>query len=273
MHSTISCINQQSAYSTFGHRISDFVRNVDSARFIAIQTLRSSYRRTYLGPIWISLNQVTFVVGVGLLFSIILKQPAADHVAHVALGATTWALVSNLIRTATTSIPKALQNSHSGSRPLWFYALCDVVEQFLIFSHTFTAAVLIATFVNNVNFGPTSLVLILVLLVLAIDAFVACLWLGPLCARYRDLANAVGSTLILAGFLVPTFWSVDNLGTSTWIVSVNPLAWPIEVVRDIVTVGDLPNELFRNLVFVSVINGAVGWLVYRKVQSQLGLWS
>ena len=56
------------------------------------QAIKISYRRTTLGPIWITLQQVAFVVGISLLYSQLFKVKSADMVPLVAFGIAFWGL-------------------------------------------------------------------------------------------------------------------------------------------------------------------------------------
>jgi lipopolysaccharide transport system permease protein len=52
------------------------------------QSIKISYRRTTLGPIWITLQQLAFIIGIGLLYSHLFKVKfgAVSGIRHQFLG-------------------------------------------------------------------------------------------------------------------------------------------------------------------------------------------
>ena len=55
------------------------------------------YRRSLLGPFWITLSAGAMIGGIGLLYSQLLKQPTADYLPFLAAGLITWFFISAVI--------------------------------------------------------------------------------------------------------------------------------------------------------------------------------
>ena len=67
-------------------------------------TPSSQYRRTYLGPWWITVQLVIFVAGLSLLFGILLKQDLKTFVPYVTLGFVAFNWMTGMIQGGATSI-------------------------------------------------------------------------------------------------------------------------------------------------------------------------
>ena len=99
---------------------------------LAWQTIRISYRRTTLGPYWISLQQAAFVAGISLLYSKLLQTSTLDMVPIAAFGIVFWGLITNLISTSSTLFVQQSQSIKSATLPLTFYIFsCQGCEPIL----------------------------------------------------------------------------------------------------------------------------------------------
>jgi lipopolysaccharide transport system permease protein len=66
---------------------------------------------------------------------------------------------------------------------------------------------------------------------MALNAFAACLLLGMLCARFRDIGPIVGSVMQLAFFVTPVIWKPELLAGKAWLLPLNPFHAVMETVR------------------------------------------
>ena len=59
--------------------------------------IRQRYRRSVLGPLWITLTTLVTIAGMGPLYGALLRIPIEDFVPYLALGIIVWSLISSLI--------------------------------------------------------------------------------------------------------------------------------------------------------------------------------
>lgn len=64
---------------------------------------RARYKRSVLGPLWLVLGTGISVLGLGFVWSIILKTDRATFIPSVTLGLVLWYWVSGLIMESTTT--------------------------------------------------------------------------------------------------------------------------------------------------------------------------
>src|SRR5262249_20354815 len=71
------------------------------------------------------------------------------------------------------------------------------------------------------------------LAIVTVNGFWIGLLVGTLCARFRDLPPIVSSLMQIAFFVTPVMWTSDQLPHEvSWVVTVNPLASLLHVIRD-----------------------------------------
>ena len=236
------------------------------------QAIKISYRRTTLGPFWITLQQIAFVVGISLLYSQLFKVKSGDLVPLVAFGITFWGLLTSCITGATSNFIQQSQSIKSSTLPISFYVFSSVSQQLLTFLHSAVVLIPLA-FVFDSTPRFICLVTVPLAIVCAIlNGFSLGLWLGPLSARYRDVSASIPIVIQLGMFLSPVFWSPSLLTGREWIVNYNPLAWMIETFRSPILGGDVRIDLWVRLIILTSANLALGVTVLHRVRDKITYW-
>jgi ABC-2 type transport system permease protein len=236
------------------------------------QSIKISYRRTTLGPIWITIQQIAFIAGISLLYSQLFKVKSADLVPLVAFGISFWGLITSYITGASSNFIQQSQAISSSTLPISFYVFSTVSQQLLTFLHS---AVVLIPFAFL--FGTSPRLICLVTLPFAItfatiNGFALGLWLGPLSARHRDISASIPIVIQLAMFLSPIFWSPSLLGDRDWIIHYNPIAWMIETFRSPILGGPIQGELWIKLGLFTVANLVLGITVLSRVRNKISYW-
>jgi ABC-2 type transport system permease protein len=246
------------------------MRNEWSA--LAWQSIKISYRRTSIGPYWISLQQAAFVAGISLLYSQLLKTSTSDMVPLAAFGIIFWGLITNLIQTSSILFVQQSQAIKSATLPLTFYIFSSISQQVIVFAHSAIVIIPFA-FAFNVAPRPISVITIPLSLFLAvINGFSFALWLGPLSTRFRDISISIPIVVQIAMFLSPVFWSSDLLSGREWIIQYNPTAWMIETFRSPILGGDVKTDLWVRLAVFSLANFTIGITVFNKSRDKISYW-
>ena len=59
--------------------------------------IRQRYRRSVLGPFWLTISTAALLGGMGPLYGTLFGQPLAEYFPHLAIGWVVWSLISGLI--------------------------------------------------------------------------------------------------------------------------------------------------------------------------------
>jgi ABC-type polysaccharide/polyol phosphate export permease len=231
---------------------------------LARQDVASSYRRTALGPFWISLQQVAFVAGIGVLYSQLLKVDGRDHIPLVAYGISIWGLFTRMVQSSSGVFIDGGGSIRSSNLPRSFFVFHFVARDFMIFLNSVLVLALIPLLYRRTP-HPSALIAVPIGIVCILSLGVGFgLWLGPLSVRYRDVNVGVGSLLQIALFLTPIFWNPKTLGESHWAVKFNPLGWIVNLIREPL-LGQMIDVRTLVLVFLfTVVNLTVGFVTFAK---------
>ena len=108
------------------------------------QDIRRRYRRSILGPIWLTISMGVLVGALGTLYGTLLKVEIAEYVPFLALGFIVWTLISGLITDGGTAFISAESIIKQTNLPLSVHVYRIVWRNFLIFCHNAAIFVVVA---------------------------------------------------------------------------------------------------------------------------------
>lgn len=230
------------------------------------------YRRTKIGPFWHTLNLAAFVVVMGVIWSVVLKQDPLVHFRYVATSLTVWALISAMITDGTATILGGQSTALSMRYPYVGFAFGHVWRSLLLFGHHLLLYVAILVFTL---YPPTWSLLLLVpgLVLVLLNGVWLSLLIGIICLRRRDLTQVVASAMQIALFVTPIFWPRDLLGDKlAAAVDFNPLFHFVEILRGPM-LGYTPGSVHWIWALGTLIaGGLLTAYVYGRTRDRLAFW-
>ncbi len=240
------------------------------------QDIKQRYRRSVLGPIWITIATGTMAVALGGLYSTLFHLPLAEHLPYVTLGLIIWNLINASILegadvfVANEGLIKQLPT------PLSVHVYRLVWRQIILFAHNIIIFVIIAI-VFPQPWKWTDLSFIPALAIIALNCVWVALCFGILATRYRDISPLLFSLVQLLFYVTPIIWNDSTLrqqGAGTWatIIEFNPLLHYVDIVRAPLLGAD---QELRHWVVVIVLT-IVGWIVtafaMRQYRARVPYW-
>ncbi len=240
------------------------------------QDIKQRYRRSVLGPIWITIATGTTAVAMGALYATLFRLELSEHLPYVTLGLIVWALISASILegsevfVANEGLIKQLPTALS----VHVYRL--VWRQALLFAHNIVIYVVIAIIYPK-PWSWADLSVIPALALIMLNCIWASLVFGIIGTRFRDIGPLLGSVVQLLFFMTPIIWNDSTLeaqGAGHWakIVELNPLLHYLDIVR--APLLGAPQEL-RHWVVVVVLT-VIGWVLaafaMRQYRSRVPYW-
>jgi ABC-type polysaccharide/polyol phosphate export permease len=238
---------------------------------LAWQDIRQRYRRSVLGPFWITLTMVVTIAGMGPLYGALLKISTEEFVPYLALGIITWGLISTLILDACIGFTGADSIVRSVRLPITLHIFRIVYRNILFFAHNVLAYLPVMLYVKIVPRAEW-LMAIPGLIFIVAAAVPLSIILGIFCARFRDMQPIVGSIVQLAFFLTPIFWKPSALGHRAYLVQYNPLYMFIELVRGPLY-GAMPEAwIYAGAAITTVILYLIAIPLFIRFRSRIAFW-
>ncbi len=200
---------------------------------LAYQDVKLRYRRSVLGPFWITLSMAITVYSMGYLYGHLFHSNLQVYFPFLVAGMLAWSLISSQFSDLTEAFTQSESLVKQIKLPYSLYIHRVAMRNVIIFFHNIIVMLPILAIyheVAKVNFY--TLMLIPGLLVIYINSISYGLILGMLGARYRDIVQIVRSLIQVAFFLTPIMWNPVLLPEEDrFIVLLNPFYSFVELIR------------------------------------------
>ncbi len=202
----------------------------DLWRTLGWADVRFRYRRTTLGPFWLTISTGIMIFAIGLLYAGLFHQDISAYIPSLAIGIIVWNFFITSITEGCSVFIHAGGYIKAYAIPLPIHVMRLLWRNIIIFLHN---AVIIAVvwLVFRWELSPVLLLSAVGFAVMLVLVIGAVLFFGVLCTRFRDIPQIVASVLQLLFFITPIMWLPSSLGNHHWIVDFNPLFSVIEVIR------------------------------------------
>jgi ABC-2 type transport system permease protein/lipopolysaccharide transport system permease protein len=238
---------------------------------IGLHDIRQRYRRSVLGPFWITLSTGIMIGALGLLYSQIFKVELADYLPFLAAGLFVWGVISNLVIEGCQAFTSSEHLIKQLSAPLSIYVYRVLWSNLLTALHNVWIFVLIAVWLQMPVGWPVLLV-VPALLVVMLNGLWVGLLLGLLSARFRDVPMIVGSVVQVMFFLTPVIWKPNMLPGRTLLLDANPFYHFVQILRGPM-LGEVPGlEHWVVALIVTVLGWVVALGFYTAYRWRLAYW-
>ncbi len=244
------------------------------------QDIKQRYRRSVIGPFWITIATGVQATAIGILYAALLDMPLQEFLPYVTVGLIVWNLINasiiegSEVFVANEGLIKQLPSALS----VHIYRL--VWRQMLFFAHNLLIyVIMVVAFGVWRNLSWASLAAIPALGLIVLNALWVSIVFGIFATRYRDIAPILSSLTLLLFVLTPIMWTTQSLEAQggavrdrAKIAELNPLFHYLDIVRAPM-IGQ-PQELYHwyIVITITVVGWAVALLALRKYRARVPYW-
>ena len=239
---------------------------------LAWQDTKQRYRRSFLGPFWITASTGVMVGTMGPLYGALLGQNVPSYIQYLAISLIIWTFVSSSINEAGSVFVGAESYIKQVSLPFSVYVFRLLAKNVLMLAHNALIALIVLIFFPPQTWGgiwqlPLGLVLVMA------NLFWIVLLLGLLSARFRDIPQLVSNIVQVAFFLSPIIWKVEMLGPKNqFVANLNPLYHFMELIRAPL-LGEPVRLMSWSVSFgLLIVGGAITYMVFSRFRSRIPYW-
>lgn len=239
--------------------------------YLGLQDIKLRYRRSVLGPFWITLSMGITIIGVGILYAKIMNTDLHSYFPYFTVGFILWNYIAALITEGGMTFVNDGGYIRQVPGPMSTYILRATWRSIVIFFHNFIIFFAVMAYLQIWSGWGYLLALAGFALVTINGTWIALLT-GVLSARYRDIPQIVQSLVGVLFFLTPVLWQSNQLQGRFAFIEYNPFYHFLEVVRD-----PLLNAPLEPLSWV--MTGALailGWtftlLFFGRYRSRIPYW-
>src|ERR1700682_1607456 len=192
--------------------------------------IRQRYRRSVIGPFWITLSMSVFILVLGVIYSRIFHTELQSSLPYLTVGFIVWGFMSAAANDSCIAFIDASRIIKQIKLPYSVYVLRVVWRNFIIFLHTIVIFIPMAI-ILKIEPRLTLLYQIPGLLLVVVHLIWLTTVIAILSTRYRDIQPIVGTVIQLSMFATPIMWNVSALGEEKIVAELNPVYHLIEITR------------------------------------------
>jgi ABC-2 type transport system permease protein/lipopolysaccharide transport system permease protein len=238
---------------------------------IGLHDVRQRYRRSVIGPFWITISTGIMIGALGLLYGQIFKIDTAEYLPFLAAGFFAWGLISNLVIEGCQAFNSSEHLIKQLSAPLSIYVYRVLWSNLLTAAHNVWIFVLVALW-YSVGISWSVVLLLPALALILVNGLWVGLLLGLLSARFRDIPLIVASVMQVMFFITPIMWKPDMLPGRALLLDANPFYHFVEILRAPM-LGQMPSaENWLAAVSVTLVGWAVALTFYTAYRWRIAYW-
>ena len=239
---------------------------------LAWNDIRQKFRRSILGPFWITLSTAFALVVLGFVYSTIFRMQLAEYFPFLACGVVVWGFLSGLMTEGCQTFIASDTLIKQLRLPLTLHACRVVWRNFIVFLHNVVIIFgVLAVFGAWPSLVALPYLLIGLALILVNGVWMALL-LGVICARYRDVPPIVASVIQLIFFVTPIIWHPSLLPGRRRIVNWNPFYHFVEIVRGPLLDRIPPALTWEVACGITILGWVVTFFVLLRARRRVAYW-
>jgi homopolymeric O-antigen transport system permease protein len=253
----------------------DILASFNSASLVlllAMEDVRQRYRRSVLGPFWITITQAILIAALAFVFGTVMGASISRLLPSLAIGLILWTFISTSVQDGCTSFISAEQILRQLPIPLFVQIQRVVIRNAVILLHNAVLVPIILVF-SGTDFSLTNIACIPGFALLVANLLWSALLVAIICTRFRDMPQIIANMLQVAFYLSPIIWLPELLPSEQrWLLNVNPFYHLLEIVRAPLLGRLPPTESWIFSAAMAILGWLVAMLFFSRYRDRIPYW-
>lgn len=239
---------------------------------LGTQDIKLKYRRSSLGPLWITISMAVTIYSMGFLYGHLFKVDLSTYFPYLASGIIGWSFISMLIIEGSNAFIESENYIRNQETAMSLYMMRLILRNTIIFFHNILAIIPIL-FIFHIGISFKILLLIPGLLILGLNAIFWGTLVGIIGTRYRDFNQIITSIVQVIFFLTPVMWLPSLLPDRLqWIIKYNPFNQFLNLIRTPLINQHVTSSTLLTISFITIIGFLLYILFMNKYKHRLVFW-
>ena len=214
--------------------VQDVCRSINLWRLwvhLGWEDIAKQYRRSFLGPVWISLNTAIFVVAFGFIGAQLFKISIDEYLPYFCLGNVLFGFISGFINEGCQTFTASEAFLKQTPYPKFAFSLRVVWRHLILLGHSLPIALGVLIWAGQLSsVKPGWFMIGLIVSIVTASLFASLI--GALSARFRDVPMIISSIMQISFFVTPIMWKTSQITERAQVlVNFNPLAAYLDILR------------------------------------------
>lgn len=237
------------------------------------QDIKQRYRRSKLGPFWITISMGVMIFMIGLVFGQVLQMPMDEYLPFLSIGMILWTFFSSAIMEGCTAYIDSQGMIRQLCLPMSIFTFRVMWRNIVILAHNLVILPFVFLFVEN-SVSKELFWALPGFVVLTVNIFWLSLLLAILSTRFRDMPQIINSLLQVFFYITPVIWMPNTLSprSTSLLVDPNPVYHLMELVRAPL-LGHSPTLLnWQVSLLTAMVGCAITFVFFGKYKKRIAYW-
>ena len=256
--------------------ISDICESFGSFVFwftLAWHEVRQRYKRSLLGPFWITLSMGIMIGAMGPLYGKLFNLDISSYFLYLTISIIFWTFISTSITEACTVFISSESYIKQIKLPFSGYVLKLLYKNIIYLFHNILVLIIILVIYPIENYSQL-LLFPISLSIVFLNLFFLSIIIGLMCLRFRDVPLIITSIMQVMFFISPILWKPDSLGEMGAIIAnINPVYHLIEIMRSSIIGGIQENYIsYLYSIVLLIFMASISIVCFSKFRSRIPYW-
>lgn len=248
-------------------------KNINLILYLGWIDIKLRYRRSVIGPWWLTLATTINIIIISIIFGNIFKIDINKFIPYVSIGIIFW----NFIAGCITESCQTFVNSESIIKqiplPSIVYIMRIMYKNTIVLLHSFILVPIIMIYFKT-EISYEILYFIPAFIVLYINLVALSILISILCTRYRDLAQVTISMLQVLFYLTPVMWIPDLIASNKLItiLEFNPFYHFLNIIRNPLIGQKISITSWLITLTYGFIGVSISILFYNRFKKRIIYW-
>lgn len=239
---------------------------------LAWQDIKLRYRRSSLGPLWITLSTAITIYTMAFLYSYLFRVKLEYYFPYLAAGIIGWTFISSLINDNANAFIESESYIKNSEICLSIFLMRLILRNFIIFLHNLLVFIPIVI-IFKLTLGLKLILLIPGLLIISLNAI---FWGGALAilgTRFRDFSQITSNFVQVVFLLTPIMWMPTSLPERIrWFVLYNPFEQLLNLIRNPLIGEHISRKGLSIVVIITLLGFIVFSFFIKKYKFRVVYW-
>lgn len=239
---------------------------------LAKKDVLDRYRRSMLGPLWLTLSVAAMLAAMGPLYAKLFNVPVNKFFPNLAVGIILWTFISGTLTDAANTFIAASTFLKSSPFPLSMFIWRTLARNVITLAHQIIVYVPVAIY-SQVPISAVQLLAIPGFIALLVCLHAMAFSMAIICTRFRDVTQVQTTLFQMIIFMTPILWMPSSVPPrAKLLLYLNPFFHMIDVVRAPL-VGQLPQEYsWPGLLIWTALWSLLAMVLFARSRRHLIYW-
>ena len=238
---------------------------------LARADIRSKYRLSTFGSLWITITTGAMALAIGLFYGQFFGQDMHTYLPYFTASIITWTFISSVLGESSLTLVGSGNLIKSSQMPIVFHIMRMMQRNLIIVLHNAVVLAAIWPFVQWTLYPSAVLSLLglglLYLFLVGVSAIISII-----CVRYRDIPPLIQVLIQFLFFLTPIIWYPEQIHSYRGILMLNPVSYMLMIVRDPVLGRPVELQTWIIAVALAVSSLTAASVLYMRFRRRIAYW-